>query len=238
VRLYLVLSVVFFLWATATQPDTSILYGGQPPTGRSAAVPAAGAPASPGAAQPGKGEEARNWAPFGPARPGESHEQRGSRLCNLEYHGPWEGRVAPLAKRACIKIIEDNGRSLREAFVHNVPRAMFLFLPLLAVAMKLMYWRPRHYYVEHLLLFVHNHAFVFLLLMLAWTLTALLPFANSWVTLVLWLYIPWYMFRSMRVVYGQGRALTFAKLTLLSFYYMVFGSMMLALTTLYSALTL
>ena len=39
---------------------------------------------------------------------------------------------------------------------------MFIFLPLLAGLMMLMYWRPRHYYVEHLLLFVHNHAFVFL----------------------------------------------------------------------------
>ena len=39
---------------------------------------------------------------------------------------------------------------------------MFVFLPLLAWLMMLMYWRPRHYYVEHLLLFMHNHAFVFL----------------------------------------------------------------------------
>ena len=43
-----------------------------------------------------------------------------------------------------------------------MPRAMFMFLPLLAGVMMLIYWRPRHYYVEHLLLFVHNHAFVFL----------------------------------------------------------------------------
>jgi hypothetical protein len=61
----------------------------------------------------------------------------------------------------------DNGRALREAFLHNLPRALFVFLPLLAGAMMLMYWWPRRYYVEHLLLFVHNHAFVFLLLLLA-----------------------------------------------------------------------
>ena len=39
---------------------------------------------------------------------------------------------------------------------------MFVFLPLLALVMKLLYWRPRRYYVEHLLFLVHNHAFVFL----------------------------------------------------------------------------
>ena len=41
---------------------------------------------------------------------------------------------------------------------------MFVFLPLLALVMKLMYWRPKRYYVEHLLFLVHNHAFVFLAL--------------------------------------------------------------------------
>ena len=41
---------------------------------------------------------------------------------------------------------------------------MFVFLPLLALVMKLLYWRPKRYYVEHLLFLVHNHAFVFLAL--------------------------------------------------------------------------
>ena len=54
--------------------------------------------------------------------------------------------------------------------VHNIPRAMFVFLPLLALSMKPLYWRPKRYYVEHLLFLIHNHAFVFLVL----ALTALL----------------------------------------------------------------
>ena len=57
-----------------------------------------------------------------------------------------------------------SGKALLEAIVHNIPRAMFVFLPLLALVMKLMYWRPKRYYVEHLLFLVHNHAFVFLAL--------------------------------------------------------------------------
>ena len=54
------------------------------------------------------------------------------------------------------------GEDLSNAIVHNLPRAMFVFLPLLALFMKLLYWRPKRYYVEHLLLLVHNHAFIFL----------------------------------------------------------------------------
>jgi hypothetical protein len=124
-----------------------------------------------------------------------------------------------------------------EAILHNLPRAMFLFLPLLAGVMMLMYWRPRHYYVERLLLFVHNHAFVFLLLLSAGVVSALLPGVSGWVNLAVALYIGWYAYRSMRVVYGQRRGLTLGKLVVVSFFYLVSGSLMLALTSLYSALT-
>jgi len=147
-------------------------------------------------------------------------------------------RVTPALREACLRVMADNARSLQQALYHNLPRAMFLFLPLLAAAMMLMYWRPRHYYVEHLLLFVHNHAFVFLTLMLAWALSALLPLAAGWVRFAVTLYIPWYVFRSMRVVYGQGRGLTLAKLVVLSLFYLVSGAVMFALTFAYSALTL
>src|ERR1700681_264113 len=132
-----------------------------------------------------------------PALPGESAQQRSERLCHdTVYRGPWQEQLAPLVSRACRRVAEDNGRSMREAFLHNLPRAMFVFLPLLAGGMMLMYWRPRHYYVEHLLLFVHNHAFAFVLLLLAAAVSALLPFAAGWVSFGLWLYIPWYVYRS------------------------------------------
>ena len=122
--------------------------------------------------------------------------------------------------------------------MHNMPRAMFIFLPLLAGLMMLMYWRPRHYYVEHLLLFVHNHAFVFLVLMLAARCCcASSPAGYPGLKLAIFLYFAWYMYRSMRVVYGQGRALTLSKLVLLSFFYLVFATLMLAVTSVYSVFT-
>jgi hypothetical protein len=85
---------------------------------------------------------------------------------------------------------------------------------------------------------VHNHAFAFVLLLLAAAASALLPFAAGWVSFALWLYIPWYLYRSMRLVYGQGRWLTIAKLLVLSFFYLLSGALMLGLNVAYSALTL
>ena len=224
VRLYLVLSVVFFIWFSATNQKMTVLHLDAP---RSAASGAAVAP--------GRHE----YGPMAAAQPDESPQQRAERVCpDLGHQGPWQDLILRRVTHACRLVVLDDGRSVRDAFLHNLPRAMFLFLPLLAAGMMLVYWWPRHYYVEHLLLFVHNHAFGFLLLLLAAGVSALLPWAASGVRFALCLYIPWYVYRSMRVVYGQGRWLTSGKLVVLSFFYLVSGALMLALTIAYSGLSL
>jgi hypothetical protein len=223
VRLYLVLSVVFFLWASTTHSGGPVLQVSVPDHGTlRAAVKPAGAQDN----------------PLTP-RPGESAEQRAQRVCNnAAYQGPWRQFMLTTMHQVCLRTVADNGRAEREAFLHNLPRALFVFLPVLAGAMMLLYWRPRHYYVEHLLLLLHNHAFIFLLLVCAGLLSALLTFASGWISAAVTLYIAWYMYRSMRVVYGQGRWLTVGKLALLSFFYLVSGSLMLAVTSLYSVITM
>jgi hypothetical protein len=224
VRLYLVLSVVFFIWFSATHQKMTVLQLDEPPSAGSSAALA-----------PGRHE----YGPMAAAQLGESLQRRAERVCpDLSPQGPWQDRILRRFTHACRQVVLDEGRSVRDAFLHNVPRAMFLFLPLLAAGMMLVYWWPRHYYVEHLLLFVHNHAFGFLLLLLAAAVSALLPVATSWVRFALCLYIPWYVYRSMRVVYGQGRWLTFGKLVALSFFYLVSGVLMIALTVAYSGFML
>ena len=44
----------------------------------------------------------------------------------------------------------------------NIPKMMFIFLPLIAVVMFVLYLGSGRFYVEHLLFFVHFHAFFFL----------------------------------------------------------------------------
>ena len=225
VRLYLVISVVFFLWASAVHHVQVVLFA-EPDLG------------------PAKVFAPGDEATFGAVLPGESAAQHAERICSsgVNYDGPWRERVQPAAHRACVRLMLDNGRTLAEVYMHNVPRALFIFLPLLAGVMMLMYWRPRHYYVEHLLLFVHNHAFLFLLLLLAGLVSALLKPLAGWISggisAAAALYIAWYAYRSMRVVYGQSRALTLGKLVLLSFFYLVSGALMIGLVSLYSVFTL
>ena len=105
----------------------------------------------------------------------------------------------------CKKTAKDRGDALFEALVHNIPRAMFVFLPLLALVMKLLYWRPKRFYVEHLLFLVHNHAFVFLALTIMGLLSRI-PVVGAHLNLLefaMWLYMIWYIFRAMRAYYVQ-----------------------------------
>ncbi|MFZ1906803.1 MAG: DUF3667 domain-containing protein [Steroidobacteraceae bacterium] len=221
VRLYLVLSVVFFVWVAATgnTPDEAHIT----PATRGAIADARQAVAT-------AGPQARY---SGSTLEGEQEH------CKLiGYNGPWKSTIQPALARSCMKASEDHGRSLGQSILHNLPRAMFLFLPLLAGVLMLLYWRPRHYYVEHLLFCLHNHAFAFLVVLLAGIVSLLLPFAATLIGWVTTLYVVWYLYRSMRVMYGQGRLRTVAKLGVLSFMYLVVGSFMVVATTLYALMTL
>ena len=142
--------------------------------------------------------------------------------------------------RGCRKITEDNGRELFQSVIHNGGRAMFVFLPLIAALMKLLYWRPRRHYVEHLLLLLHNHAFIFFSVSILLALNLIVRSDNvmGWLATALWFYCVWYLYRSMRRVYGQGRALTFVKFVVLGGAYFVCGLVTFILTFSYSALTL
>lgn len=229
VRLYLVLSVAFFVWASATQEGGEIVQFDRNDGPATAVVKQATETTA---------DALRKALPPAPAA-GETPQARAERECrDLHYEGPWQHAAEPRLRRVCAQAVLDHGRALKGAFLHNLPRAMFAFLPLLAGAMKLLYWRPRHYYVEHLLLLVHNHAFVFLILPLAWLLGLAVPPAARWLHGLAWVYMAWYVYRSMRVAYGQGRWVTGGKLLLMSFVYLVCGALMVALTTVFSALTL
>ena len=137
--------------------------------------------------------------------------------------------------RACKRMRADGGKAFFERFASTAPKLMFLFLPLMAGVACLFYWRPRRLYVEHLVLFLHNHAFTFLLIGVTQALSAianlkvpLVGFLNL-VSFLLYLYLIYYVFRSMRVVYGEGRFKTTLKfLSLGMIYFLLLGVTMMA----------
>ena len=141
--------------------------------------------------------------------------------------------------RWCRKFEDRGAGAIGEGVAHNIPRAMFVFLPLLALCMKFMYWRPKRYYVEHLLFMVHNHAFVFLVAAIVMA-VGLIPYVgdNAWpLYWAAFFYMAWYIYRAMRNVYGQGRGLTVLKYLTLGYLYFIAGFTVFMLTAIYSAIT-
>jgi len=165
--------------------------------------------------------------------------------CDIDVTLPLIGSVGEPLSSACRKIAADGGVRLFERFANTAPRLMFLFLPLMAAVTLLFYWRrPRRLYVEHLVLFLHSHAFIYLLLAATAVTMALstieLPLFGffGFLTFILYAYLPYYVFRSMRVVYGEGRLKTSLKFTALAMiYFMLLGVTMLTGLA-YSALAL
>ena len=119
--------------------------------------------------------------------------------------------------------------SFLDAMIDNVPIALIVLLPIMAMVLKVLYPLSRRYFVEHLLFFVHFHAFFFLILILQIlfarlagllgpedgvvdTISTLILVATSF-------YIPVYLYKAMRHVYGQGHLVTIPKYFMLSIAY-------------------
>jgi hypothetical protein len=128
--------------------------------------------------------------------------------------------------RVCEQIKKDDGRQFVANLIDNIPVALIVLLPLMAFVLKALYPLSRRYYVEHLLFFVHFHAFFFLVLVLQILIariSAVLPIPEAIGVLVIIaasFYVPVYLFMSMRRVYGQGRFVTSLKYIVLTVSYL------------------
>lgn len=120
-------------------------------------------------------------------------------------------------KKVCENVTADGGTSFGELLLDNIPVALIVLLPLMALVLKVLYPLSRRYFVEHLLFVIHYHAFFFLILILQILFArfaALIHVPEPISILVIVaasFYIPVYLYVAMRRVYGQGRFLTFLK---------------------------
>jgi hypothetical protein len=242
-RMYLVLSLLFFLVAFFDPRETfGILYEPQTQEDtddeqrREAAEIADDVPGDlveegiiVGA--PADADEAEEDAPDGPRVQinGEDAAEMNCQVDDQSIDGPdWlKRRLTPeRLTHICEQVKKDDGRQFWSNFYDNIPIALIVLLPIMAFVLKALYPLSRRYYVEHLLFFVHFHAFLFLILTLQFLigrLNATLPTPEAVGILVIVaasFYVPVYLFVSMRRVYGQGRLLTALKYVVLTVSYL------------------
>ena len=223
VRLYLVLSVVFFTFTVTTSPIDERAR----PSAVKAALPTDRGPDATGA-----------------DRNVDAQSALSSIGCGSVTVSGLPG-VERALREGCERARVDGGKAFLGALKHNVPRMMFVFLPLVAVVMMLMYWRPRRYYVEHLVFLLHNHSALFLGFSIMSLATALAHLTGSGAiasavdgvgTFVVVAFLAWYPYAAMRRYYGQGRTLSLAKYALLGLAYLVCLLLTLIGTAVFSAM--
>jgi hypothetical protein len=118
---------------------------------------------------------------------------------------------------------------LLSGFFAVLPQTMFVLIPTFALLLKLVYLFKRRLYMEHLIVALHSHAFLFLALLLG-TLVHLLtgwieprlPWiaaALGWLAFGLWLWMPTYLLLMQKRIYRQGWPMTAVKYLLVGWCY-------------------
>lgn len=207
VRLYLVVSVMFFFFAGLASRNSSDIVKIDVQTNSTAVA--------------GTSQSDRNCT-------------------NIEYDGPFHEWLLPRLQHQCDAIVADGGKGLWQSVLRNIPKALFVLLPLLAALMMLLYWRPRHYYVEHLLFLLNNHTNLFVSYSLLLLLGLWLPDSPivGLLGVALHIWILWYIYRSMRVFYKQSRSRTWGKFAAMLLIYVTAAGITMVVTMLISAITL
>jgi len=137
---------------------------------------------------------------------------------------------SPARRRAAIQHLLASAFSL-------LPQTMFVLMPLFALLLTVFYIFKRRLYMEHLIVALHSHAFIFLSLLLLVALHALkawlLPHA-AWLTVPLgllsaavWVWIFVYLFLMQKRVYMQGWFFTTVKYCCIGICYTVLLSVAL-----------
>ena len=143
-----------------------------------------------------------------------------------------------------LKKWKDDPKPLVDSFFEVLPYMMFIILPVFAIFLKLFYAFSKRYYIEHLVFLLHNHAFIYMVLMIQiiseFTAEKMLKLESSAAhmtantldglasLLFYWMIV--YVFLAMKRFYQQGWAATIAKTLLLSFIYVVLISFGFTLT--------
>lgn len=236
-RMYLVLSLAFFLIAFFDPEEKlGILFEPEPSPAADTRGPLEAQTDTPAAAEPGDADDTT-------VEPGPEDADIRIALgddedrfdCNFDDYDAadmpmWLSRRLTRERltAACENIVTEDGQGIRgliDRMIENIPAGLFILLPVMAFVLMMLHPLSGRYYVEHLLFVIHYHSFVFLILsadILFSRLVVATPLPDALTnlaTLATVIYIPVYLFRSMRRVYEGSRAVTFFRFSLLSIAY-------------------
>jgi len=133
-----------------------------------------------------------------------------------------------------LKTMRSYGRRVLEGFEKSVenplrlnaslnvwlPRIMLFLVPVFALLLALMHWRPRVYYVEHLIFALHIHTVMFFALTIVALAVAFFG-GMGFLELAIWPILGVYFWMALKRVYGRGVFLTSVKFVVILLIYSV-----------------
>lgn len=135
-----------------------------------------------------------------------------------------------LEAKAKVAFEQDAGPLIKQV-LGLLPQMMFVLLPLFALLLKIFFIFSKRFYMEHLTVALHSHAFMFVVLMMMAMLSTLYenifeeyPGAGDvieYIVVGLSMWVPIYLLIMQKKVYKQGYIFTFVKFTMIGMTYIV-----------------
>jgi len=160
---------------------------------------------------------------------------------NRQIH-EWISRAAFNIERA-----GENPARLIDAMLNMLPVVLFVLMPVFALLLKFAYMFSGRLYMEHLIVALHSHSFLFMGILVALGLNALSSLASGvpvlgtglrYVFIVSLWWFPLYLLLMQKRVYGQGWILTLIKYNVLGILYIVMITLALIFAAVVSLINL
>lgn len=119
----------------------------------------------------------------------------------------WKNKMAFNGSKSSLKAIEQPGTYINNT-IAKLPFVIFFFLPLFTVFIWLAYIRKKYTYTDHLIFSFHNQSLLFILLILSLIIDTIFNTVSAGIFLLIFSF---YLYKSMRRFYGQGRFKTIVK---------------------------
>lgn len=129
-----------------------------------------------------------------------------------------------------IKGFRKNPERLVVAWFSMLPQTLFVVMPLFAVLLKIFYLFKRRLYMEHVLVALHSHAFIFMSVLVILALSVLASLASGvpalvelleWLRVAAWVWLFAYLLIMQKRVYRQGWVMTVLKYCMIGLCYTI-----------------
>ena len=164
-----------------------------------------------------------------------SWDDENNQIIGLEKLDDGLFKIFMLAVNPKLKIWKDNPNRLIKSIIESLPMMMFVILPIFALILKLFYAFSKRYYTEHLVFLLHNHSFIYILMMIQIGLEFLegqlavtvysfaqpIAIGLNYISSIFYFWMVIYVFLAVKRFYRQAWSTTIAKVLSLGLIYFV-----------------